>query len=68
MHITITRPDPSRRRRVAAVAAGLAVAVGSFAPSAQAIYVKAKAEPPDCTSTIANVVYGDPVCEETEQP
>lgn len=59
-------PIQTTRRRVAAVAAGLAVAVGALAPSAHALYVKPKIEPPDCETLIGNVVYGDPVCGDTE--
>jgi hypothetical protein len=54
------------RRRILAVTASLALAVGAAAPVAQAQYVKPRIQPPSCDTLIGNVVYGDPVCEDTE--
>ena len=46
-----------------AISLGLASAV---APAANAAYKVPKTEPPSCTTTIGNVVLGDPACEPTD--
>ena len=57
------------RHRIAILIASLAVAVAALTPAAQARIYKSKTEPPSCTTTIGNVVLGDPACEPTdEQP
>ena len=62
---TATTTTPKARRRIAAVAAGLAVAIGALAPSAHAVYYVPREQPPDCTSAYLNLGY-EPICEETE--
>jgi hypothetical protein len=54
------------RRRIVILIASLAVAVAALTPAAQAQIYKPKTEPPSCTTTIGNVVLGDPACEDTD--
>jgi hypothetical protein len=54
------------RRRILAITASLAVAVGAAAPAAHAQYRVPREQPPSCDTLIGNVVYGDYACEDTE--
>ena len=52
-------------RRVLALAAGLMIA-GALAPTAHADHKTQRIQPPNCQTTVGNVVGGDQICEPTE--